>query len=99
MQIQMNAQATSCPACGSTAYYRYGTTKNGKKRRLCLVCNRQYIVEGFRRDRPDRPTCPACNQKMHVYMRQVNFTRYRCRRYPQCRTFMKIPFSTQIVHR
>lgn len=30
---------------------------------------------------------------MHVYMRRTPVTRYRCRNYPKCRTFVKVDKS------
>ena len=81
---------TKCPNCGSDAYYRYGRTKNNKRRRLCLVCDRQYVVENSWKEDPKRPNCPVCREPMHVYRRQETLTRYRCRNYPKCREFVKV---------
>ncbi|BBO88674.1 topoisomerase DNA-binding C4 zinc finger domain-containing protein [Desulfosarcina ovata] len=83
-------QPSRCPACGADAYYRYGKTANGKARRICLLCQRQYTIDGARRERPDRPVCPLCGEPMHVYRRQAGFTRYRCRNYPACRSYVKV---------
>lgn len=79
-----------CPRCRSEAYYNYGRTKNGKQRYICLVCNRQFI-EG----KPDkmieqRPSCPLCSHRMHVYMRSSKFIRFRCSTYPRCHGYMKV---------
>lgn len=81
-----------CPTCGSDAYYRYGKTANGKKRFLCLSCNRQYTLEkSVAREHENRPLCPTCNSHMHIYRKQKGVIRFRCGRYPKCRTFVKTP--------
>jgi ssDNA-binding Zn-finger/Zn-ribbon topoisomerase 1 len=86
----MEKHVTKCPNCGSDAYYRYGKTKNKKLRRLCLVCDRQYVVEKSLKEESARPNCPVCLEPMHVYQRQETLTRYRCRNYPACRKFVKV---------
>ena len=86
----MTDNAPRCPACGSTASYRYGRTSNGKRRRICLLCDRQYVVDGHPRAAEPRPACPKCGQPMHRYRRQADCIRYRCRDYPACRTYLKI---------
>jgi len=86
----MGEEEQCCPACGSTAYYRYGRTGNGKRRRICLVCNRQYVVNGRRRDPTPRPRCPKCGAPMHRYREQAGVVRYRCSKYPECRTYAKV---------
>jgi transposase-like protein len=80
----------SCPSCGSSAYYRYGRAWTGKRRFLCLICNRQFTLGSTRGRRDDRPRCPACGRGMHVYKREVELIRYRCSGYPRCRTFNKV---------
>lgn len=88
-----------CPACGADASYHYGRTWNGKSRRICLICNRQYVS---RMDRPQgapRPACPACAKPMHVYQRRAAFVRYRCRDYPECRHYVKVAtVGTETAH-
>lgn len=81
---------TNCPACGSTASYRYGRTSNGKRRRICLICNRQYVVDAPPQAAVPRPQCPECGHPMHRYRRQPGVLRYRCRNYPECKTYVKI---------
>jgi transposase-like protein len=61
---------TRCPHCGSDASYRYGKAINGKRRRLCLVCDRQYVVESQWEETPNRPICEDCRRPMHVYARR-----------------------------
>jgi ssDNA-binding Zn-finger/Zn-ribbon topoisomerase 1 len=90
----MAKKRNKCPECGSDAFYRYGKTANGKTRRLCLICDRQYIVDWEWTERPGRPNCPVCSQPMHVYMRQGRITRYRCRNYPECREYVTVSDRT-----
>ena len=80
----------NCPRCHSEAYYNYGYTKNGKQRYICLVCNRQFIVGAPGKTIEQRPGCPVCGEKMHVYMRDEKFIRFRCSTYPRCRGYLKI---------
>ena len=84
-----------CPACGADAINRYGSTRNGKRRFLCLVCGRQFVWPAARAEAAERPNCPRCGAPMHVYMRRTSVTRYRCRNYPKCRTFVKVDKSQE----
>jgi transposase-like protein len=86
----MTENRDRCPECGSDAYYRYGKTVNGKDRRLCLVCSRQYVVEISRQEERNRPKCPKCGKPMHVYRREADCTRYRCSNYPRCKHYAKV---------
>ena len=79
-----------CPRCGSDAWYHFGKTATGKQRYICQVCARQFIVDySFKSIIKNRPPCPECGEFMHVYMRDGNFIRLRCSRYPNCRCFLK----------
>jgi transposase-like protein len=79
-----------CPRCLSDAIYRYGKSVNGRKRYLCQVCRRQFVLKGpGRLDAGQRPSCPVCGKPMHVYMRIGEIIRFRCADYPHCRTFLK----------
>jgi len=78
-----------CPKCGSDASYRYGQISTGKKRFLCLACNRQF-VEGSAMNYNNRPVCPCCGAKMHVYKYDKETVRFRCSNYPNCRKYVKI---------
>ncbi|MCU0589682.1 MAG: hypothetical protein MUF52_16225 [Syntrophobacteraceae bacterium] len=78
-----------CPACHSEAFYRYGRTRQGKQRFLCLLCGRQFTVDRKRIEVHDRPACPACGSPMHAYKREHDGIRFRCSEYPLCRTFLK----------
>ena len=79
-----------CPKCGSDAHYKYGKSSSGKERLICLVCKRQFLVNGARQEPDSRPLCPKCGKAMHIYMRGKQYTRFRCAGYPECRTFVKL---------
>lgn len=79
-----------CPACHSTVLYRYGKTASGKRRYLCVMCNRQFVRNPSRQGVHRRPCCPNCGVAMHVYMREPDVIRFRCARYPACKTFVKM---------
>ncbi len=79
-----------CPNCGSDAVYKYGKTPGGKQKYQCIVCDRQFVENTNRKKIDDRPACPECGEPMHLYMRQKGATRFRCSKYPECRTFVKI---------
>jgi transposase-like protein len=84
-----------CPRCDSDAIYRYGKTQAGKKRFCCMVCKRQFVLGSSRREVEERPICPACGSRMHVYMREADAIRFRCAAYPRCRTFLKTPVAEE----
>lgn len=92
-------ESARCPACGADASYRYGRAWNGKARRICLICNRQYVAGADRPDGTQRPLCPVCRQPMHVYRRQTAVIRYRCRNYPACRNYVKVDTGTSAAGR
>ena len=81
---------TRCPGCGSNAFYRYGRSRTGKRRFLCLMCGMQFTRTAVKPAPCDRPACPACGMKMNVYMKKDGFTRFRCSGYPVCKTFKKV---------
>jgi ssDNA-binding Zn-finger/Zn-ribbon topoisomerase 1 len=39
----------------------------------------------------NRPICPTCGLKMHLYMHDAKTLRFRCSDYPDCRSYKKIP--------
>ncbi|MBU0995284.1 MAG: Insertion element protein [Proteobacteria bacterium] len=73
-----------CPRCDSDAIYRYGHTKNGKQRYLCLLCSRQFIKDLPLQKFKQRTFCPLCGGNMHIYKRERVRIRFRCARYPHC---------------
>lgn len=89
--LSMESAEISCPSCGSDAFYRYGRSKTGKQRFICLVCLRQFSSSSPKDSERVRPKCPNCGRIMHLYMRDGDVVRFRCSRYPHCRTFIKVP--------
>jgi transposase-like protein len=87
-----------CPFCRAEAIYKYGKTRTGKQRYLCVMCGRQFILGVKRFGMEDRPGCPVCGRSMHVYKREYNIIRFRCSHYPECRTFTKISIKKEIIH-
>ena len=79
-----------CPHCSSDAIYGYGHIKGGKKRYLCLICNRQFVLNKKPSIAEDRPLCPLCHGKMHIYMRKGPQIRFRCASYPDCKGYLKM---------
>jgi ssDNA-binding Zn-finger/Zn-ribbon topoisomerase 1 len=79
-----------CPKCQSDVLYKYGTTESGRKRYLCLMCNRQFVENPSRARIQNRPDCPKCGRHMHLYRRYKDFLRFRCSNYPECRTYVKL---------
>jgi ssDNA-binding Zn-finger/Zn-ribbon topoisomerase 1 len=80
-----------CPKCGSEAINRYGKISSGKKRFICLVCGRQFVVDSDRYKVKNRPSCPKCGKKMHCYKRNSDNIRFRCSAYPDCKTYLSVP--------
>ncbi len=87
-----------CPECGSEAFNRYGKTSSGKKRFICLVCGRQFVVGSYRYKVKNRPTCPRCGKKMHCYNRKPDNIRFRCSAYPDCKTYLNVPVNGHKSH-
>ncbi|WP_174260724.1 IS1/IS1595 family N-terminal zinc-binding domain-containing protein [Thermodesulfatator indicus] len=92
--MENKMKAIKCPFCGSQAYNRYGKTKDGLQRYRCLVCNKQF-TEKSKPNSIKRPSCPQCGQKMYVYMKTQKFIRWRCSRYPECSTYLKIALEEE----
>ncbi|MGM0428068.1 MAG: IS1/IS1595 family N-terminal zinc-binding domain-containing protein [Thermodesulfobacteriota bacterium] len=84
----------TCPRCQGDAVNKYGRTAGGKQRYICLVCSRQFVKNSLRQQMADRPDCPACGEKMHIYRTQRDLIRYRCSNYPHCRGFAKVESKT-----
>jgi hypothetical protein len=89
----MTASAVHCPECGSEAFNKYGRTSNGKKRFLCLVCHRQFVLNPSRNFQSQKPRCRACGMPMYIYMRDTDIIRYRCAAYPLCKSYLKRPIE------
>ncbi|MEF3168771.1 MAG: Insertion element protein [Deltaproteobacteria bacterium] len=80
-----------CPDCGSDTFYRYGKTGRGKQRYLCMSCGRQYSGSAEPKLLPgSRLVCPLCGHIMYVYRREKTCIRFRCSKYPMCKTYKKI---------
>jgi transposase-like protein len=79
-----------CPACDSNAIYRDGLVMAGKQRYLCLMCGMQF-TNGHRTRVKKRPQCVACGNIMHLYKDEQTTVRFRCSRYPDRRTYTKVP--------
>ncbi len=84
------APTIKCPRCKAESFNLYGKTQNGKQRYICLACNRQFILNSKNASMGPRPACPICQKKMHVYVREESFIRFRCSDYPACKGFVKI---------
>jgi ssDNA-binding Zn-finger/Zn-ribbon topoisomerase 1 len=88
--FEKGTSVIQCPHCQSEAVYRYGRTWNKKQRFLCLICNRQFILEPERVSLRDKPLCPVCGKPMHIYRRYPRLIRFRCAGYPECRHYLKM---------
>jgi len=89
--VNMEAESgIQCPRCKSDAWHHFGKTSTGKRRYICKVCSRQFIVDyAYRSIIHNRPSCPQCGAFMHVYMRDRSHIRFRCSSYPRCPCFLK----------
>ncbi|MCL0086043.1 hypothetical protein M1N52_02090 [Thermodesulfovibrionales bacterium] len=85
----LNDAAIKCPTCGLDVFYKYGKSKTGRQRFLCLLCGRQFAVGAKRLGIKDRPTCPECGKSMNLYKREDIALRFRCSDYPKCKTYRK----------
>jgi transposase-like protein len=86
-----------CPVCASEAVYKYGHVKNGKQRLRCVLCGRQFVPGFARNTLRNRPACPRCGLKMHLYMRDKDALRFRCADYPDCKSYIKVPFKKEVL--
>jgi len=79
-----------CPFCESEAIYKYGKTRAGKQRFICLLCGRQFTSGANRKEVKNRPVCPDCGSPMHLYKKELHAIRFRCSDYPKCKKYFKI---------
>jgi ssDNA-binding Zn-finger/Zn-ribbon topoisomerase 1 len=54
------------------------------------MCGRQFTLPPKRMQYNNKPMCPKCGSIMHLYKREKNVIRFRCSKYPECKTFNKI---------
>ncbi len=87
-----------CPVCRSEAVYKYGHIKTGKQRLKCVLCGRQFVLGFARGELKNRPNCPQCGLKMHLYMHDKQGLRFRCSDYPACKTYEKIPHEKEATN-
>jgi len=86
---------TECPTCANDAVYRYGKTKAGKQRFMCLMCGTQFTPAGTKRPVKGKPSCGECGKPMNVYKIEGDVIRFRCSGYPECRTFRKFTMKEE----
>lgn len=86
---EKRSAAVICPKCGSEAHYRYGRSKLGKQRFICIVCDRQFVLNPAHVPLANKPQCRICGATMYMYKRDKDLLRFRCSRYPLCRTYSK----------
>lgn len=95
MKAELEKENILCPRCNFAATYRYGRTKAGTPRLICLQCNRQFAVGNNHVPVPERPKCPKCGKKMHLYRRQTAVVRFRCSSFPACRGYKIVQINSQ----
>jgi len=78
-----------CPSCDSDAVYKYGRTRTGKQRFLCMMCGMQFTGNAGKATVKGKPACPKCGKPMNLYKIEGYIIRFRCSGYPECRTFKK----------
>jgi transposase-like protein len=78
-----------CPACNSPALYRYGHA-HGAQRYICLMCSRQFVPGRERIFPKSRPLCPHCGRSMYLFRSKERHDTFRCARYPECRTYLRV---------
>lgn len=92
--VEMNKREEhlTCPACGSTALYRFGFSPAGRQKYLCLICSRQFVLNPGRMQYPNKPICRACGSVMYLYKNNEGGISFRCSGYPVCRNYRKESF-------
>jgi transposase-like protein len=86
---QANEVNIVCPACNSSALYKYGHV-HGSQRYICLMCNRQFVLGQERIFPKSRPLCPHCGRSMYLFRSKEAHDTFRCARYPECRTYVRV---------
>ncbi len=89
--------SVSCPLCNLEAVYRYGKTKTGKQRFLCLMCGRQFSDGSKKQEIQGKPLCHKCGKNMHLYKIEGETFRFRCSKYPECKTFRVFRIKEEII--
>ena len=84
-----------CPSCESEALYKYGKTRTGRQRFLCLMCGMQFTPDSRRAYAKGKPTCPLCGRQMNLYLVEYPIIRFRCSGYPQCRQYRKFRMTEE----
>jgi DNA-directed RNA polymerase subunit RPC12/RpoP len=85
-----------CPDCDSQALYKYGRTKSGKQRFICIICGRQFTSDASRKEIKNKPECRDCGSHMHLYKRSSAWLIFRCSNYALCRTYTKKPVDHEM---
>ena len=86
-----------CPQCSSEAVNKYGSVGGGKQRYICLVCERQFVVNPDKMQFKNRPDCPKCGKPMHAYMKGPDYIRFGP--YWQTDYTTRDPIDGQIGHK
>jgi len=89
VNMQQGRRNLICPTCSAGAVQKYGRIASGKQRFLCVGCGRQFTLRKTRQEVKTKPDCPKCNTRMHLYKQDAQVLRFRCSRYPRCKTYMK----------
>lgn len=53
------------------------------------MCGMQF-TNGHRARVKQRPSCLECGSNMHLYKDEKTTVRFRCSRYPNCKTYTKV---------
>ncbi len=85
----VKSNEVECPECSSKACYKYGHSKQGKKRFKCIVCDRQFVLASKNRINSGKLECVVCGNKMYLYKIEDNTVRFRCSMYPECKFYKK----------
>jgi transposase-like protein len=92
---QKKTVAMNCPSCDADVAYRYGHTKAGKQRFMCLMCGMQFSLGAQRAVVDGKPSCPDCGKSMNIYKLEGHIIRFRCSGYPRCKAYRKFTMSEE----